>query len=107
MEPFYHSWCCFHSSWYGPGRFDYQPASGSWLRSQTNSVHWRRHHYGRMCLGFCCERPNNLFIARTGTGFGFGIACYVLPMYMAEVSPQNIRGTLGSLFQFMIVMGQL
>merc|ERR1712203_922373 len=28
-------------------------------------------------------------------------------MYMAEVSPQNIRGTLGSLFQFMIVMGQL
>lgn len=52
---------------------------------------------------------NSVFLylaSRLLTGVGCGIACHVLPMYTAEMSPQSIRGTLGSLFQFMIVVSQ-
>merc|ERR1712032_1084416 len=45
------------------------------------------------------------YIGRFVTGFGCGIACYVLPMYNSEVSTLAIRGTTGSLFQFMVVIG--
>lgn len=45
------------------------------------------------------------YIGRFVTGFGCGIACFVLPMYNAEVSTLAIRGTTGSLFQFMVVVG--
>jgi len=45
------------------------------------------------------------YIGRFTTGFGCGVACYVLPMYNAEVSTLSIRGTTGSLFQFMVVFG--
>jgi sugar porter (SP) family MFS transporter len=45
------------------------------------------------------------YVGRFVTGFGCGIACFVLPMYNAEVSTPSIRGTTGSLFQFMVVMG--
>jgi len=45
------------------------------------------------------------YFGRFLTGFGCGIACYVLPMYNAEVATLNIRGLTGSLFQFMVVVG--
>jgi len=45
------------------------------------------------------------YVGRFLTGFGCGIACYVLPMYNAEVATLNIRGLTGSLFQFMVVIG--
>merc|ERR1712151_1382500 len=45
------------------------------------------------------------YLGRFLTGFGCGIACYVLPMYNAEVATLNIRGLTGSLFQFMVVVG--
>eukprot|EP00122_Pirum_gemmata_P021734 Pgem_evm1s20229 len=45
------------------------------------------------------------FVGRFITGFGVGVACYALPMYSAELSPANIRGATGSLFQFNVVLG--
>ncbi len=40
-------------------------------------------------------------------GIGVGLASAVCPMYIAEVSPANIRGTLVSWNQFAIIFGQL
>lgn len=45
------------------------------------------------------------YVGRFVTGFGCGIACFVLPMYNSEVATLNIRGLTGSLFQFMVVIG--
>lgn len=46
-------------------------------------------------------------IGRFVTGYGVGIACFVLPMYNAEVATMGIRGWVGSLFQFMVALGCL
>lgn len=50
----------------------------------------------------------NLFcIARLVGGFGIGIASAISPMYIAEVSPADVRGRLVSLNQMTIVLGIL
>ncbi len=40
-------------------------------------------------------------------GIGVGPASAICPMYIAEVAPSNIRGTLVSWNQFAIIFGQL
>ncbi len=40
-------------------------------------------------------------------GFAIGAASVVAPMYIAEISPRKIRGTLTALFQFGVVIGIL
>ena len=40
-------------------------------------------------------------------GVGVGLASAICPMYIAEVSPSNLRGTLVSWNQFAIIFGQL
>lgn len=40
-------------------------------------------------------------------GIGVGLASAICPMYIAEVSPSNMRGTLVSWNQFAIIFGQL
>lgn len=40
-------------------------------------------------------------------GIGVGLASAICPMYIAEIAPTNIRGTLVSLNQFAIIFGQL
>src|SRR5574344_389107 len=40
-------------------------------------------------------------------GFGVGLASAICPMYIAEVAPSRIRGTLVSWNQFAIIFGQL
>lgn len=53
----------------------------------------------------------NLLIAfnlyRVLGGVGVGLASAICPMYIAEVAPSNIRGTLVSWNQFAIIFGQL
>jgi len=44
---------------------------------------------------------------RLATGMGIGAASAVVPGYIAEISPTEIRGRLGSFWQFAIVVGQL
>ena len=46
-------------------------------------------------------------IFRFCVGLGIGAASAVVPAYVAEISPTEIRGRLGSFWQFAIVFGQL
>jgi SP family sugar:H+ symporter-like MFS transporter len=48
-----------------------------------------------------------LGLFRLMVGLGIGAASAVVPPYISEVSPPDIRGRLGSLWQFAIVIGQL
>ncbi|XP_030523878.1 sugar transporter ERD6-like 6 [Rhodamnia argentea] len=48
-----------------------------------------------------------LYIGRLLGGFGVGVISYVVPVYIAEVSPQNMRGTLGSVNQLSVTVGVL
>ena len=63
-------------------------------------------------LFFEYGKPNmDLLIAfnlyRVLGGIGVGLASAVCPMYIAEIAPSNIRGTLVSCNQFAIIFGQL
>jgi SP family sugar:H+ symporter-like MFS transporter len=46
-------------------------------------------------------------VVRFIVGLGIGAASAVVPAYIGEISPTEIRGRLGSLWQFGIVLGQL
>ncbi|CAE6109293.1 unnamed protein product [Arabidopsis arenosa] len=46
-----------------------------------------------------------LDVGRFFTGFGIGVFSYVVPVYIAEISPKNLRGGLTTLNQLMIVIG--
>ena len=45
------------------------------------------------------------YVARVISGVGVGMATVVIPAYSAEMAPKNIRGTLGSFFQFFFTLG--
>ncbi|NHD16989.1 MULTISPECIES: sugar porter family MFS transporter [unclassified Actinopolyspora] len=49
----------------------------------------------------------NLVLARFVIGIGVGLASVIVPMYIAEISPTRIRGTLTSLNQLLITTGIL
>ncbi|KAL3527109.1 hypothetical protein ACH5RR_011765 [Cinchona calisaya] len=46
-----------------------------------------------------------LFMGRLLEGFGVGIISYTVPVYIAEISPQNLRGSLGSVNQLSVTIG--
>ncbi|KAL2662618.1 hypothetical protein AAZV13_02G050900 [Glycine max] len=46
-----------------------------------------------------------LFMGRLLEGFGVGIISYVVPVYIAEVSPRTMRGSLGSVNQLSVTIG--
>jgi sugar porter (SP) family MFS transporter len=46
-------------------------------------------------------------IARFIGGLGIGVSTVVAPMYIAEIAPPRMRGRLGGMFQFNIVLGIL
>ncbi|QYS98569.1 MFS domain-containing protein [Trichoderma simmonsii] len=45
------------------------------------------------------------YAGRTISGIGAGVATVIIPMYSAEMAPKEIRGQLGSLFQFFFTLG--
>uniref|UniRef100_A0A8H7K6L7 Major facilitator superfamily (MFS) profile domain-containing protein n=1 Tax=Bionectria ochroleuca TaxID=29856 RepID=A0A8H7K6L7_BIOOC len=45
------------------------------------------------------------YVARIISGVGVGMATVIIPMYSAEMAPKNIRGMLGSMFQFFFTLG--
>jgi len=53
------------------------------------------------------ESPNFLVIARIIGGIGVGFAAMVAPMFIAELSPANLRGRLVSVYQLAITLGIL
>lgn len=46
-----------------------------------------------------------LFMGRLLAGFGVGIISYTVPVYIAEIAPQNMRGSLGSINQLSVTVG--
>ncbi|XP_049385232.1 sugar transporter ERD6-like 6 [Solanum stenotomum] len=46
-----------------------------------------------------------LYMGRLLEGFGVGIISYVVPVYIAEISPKNMRGVLGSINQLSVTVG--
>jgi len=44
-------------------------------------------------------------IWRIFTGFGVGICCYALPMYVAEIATPQFRGNMGGMYQWVLVFG--
>ncbi|KAM0062948.1 putative major facilitator, sugar transporter, major facilitator superfamily [Helianthus debilis subsp. tardiflorus] len=51
--------------------------------------------YSFLCMGRLLE------------GFGVGVISYTVPVYIAEISPQNLRGSLGSVNQLSVTIGIL
>ncbi|XP_022843964.1 sugar transporter ERD6-like 16 isoform X2 [Olea europaea var. sylvestris] len=47
----------------------------------------------------------SLDIGRFSTGYGIGIFSFVVPIFIAEIAPKNLRGGLATLNQLMIVCG--
>ncbi|CAM8973061.1 unnamed protein product [Rhodiola kirilowii] len=46
-----------------------------------------------------------LYMGRLLEGFGVGIISYTVPVYIAEIAPQNMRGSLGSINQLAVTIG--
>ncbi len=57
----------------------------------------------------CAFAPNVyiLILSRIFVGFAVGIVNFIVPLYLSEVSPKNLRGTLVSLYQWAITAGIL
>lgn len=50
---------------------------------------------------------NTILIGRLFIGFAIGIGSYAAPLYIAEISPYDLRGTLVTLYQLAITIGIL
>ena len=61
------------------------------------------HEYGKPCFHLLIT----FNVYRIIGGIGVGLASAICPMYIAEVAPSNMRGTLVSWNQFAIIFGQL
>ncbi|XP_072091116.1 sugar transporter ERD6-like 16 isoform X4 [Arachis hypogaea] len=48
--------------------------------------------------------PYSLDFGRFFTGYGIGVISYVVPIYIAEIAPKNLRGGLATINQLMIVI---
>ncbi len=61
---------------------------------------------GALWSGFA-SNAISLIAARLFLGVAIGTASFAVPLYIAEISPTKVRGTLVSLFQLMITIGIL
>ncbi|GAA0160652.1 hypothetical protein LIER_17159 [Lithospermum erythrorhizon] len=59
---------------------------------------------GWLAISFATD-VSFLYMGRLLEGFGVGIISYVVPVYIAEVAPQNLRGGLGSVNQLSVTIG--
>jgi sugar porter (SP) family MFS transporter len=59
--------------------------------------------------GMCAQAMtvSEMLIGRAISGIGVGMASGLVPLYINEISPENFRGTLGSLVQLSICVGIL
>lgn len=59
-------------------------------------------------IGCCvCNGFTDLVVYRIIGGMGIGVVSIVSPMYISEISPAKIRGTMVSLYQLAVTMGLL
>lgn len=48
-----------------------------------------------------------MVLGRMVVGVGIGLSSALVPLYISEISPTHLRGTLGSINQLMICIGIL
>jgi len=55
----------------------------------------------------CALAPNEhlLIVARFILGIAVGVASFTAPLYLSEISPQSVRGSMISMYQLMITIG--
>ena len=63
------------------------------------------------CVGALIETINThsmaaFYVGRVVAGLGLGAATVVVPMYSSEMSPKELRGQIGSLFQWFYTFGK-
>lgn len=56
---------------------------------------------------FSSNRFRQLFMGRIGVGFACGLNIVITPLYINEIAPTNLRGSLGTMNQFCINLGIL
>lgn len=56
---------------------------------------------------FSSNRFRQLFMGRIGVGFACGLNIVITPLYINEIAPPNLRGSLGTMNQFCINLGIL
>lgn len=58
---------------------------------------------------FSAAAPNVevLIISRVLLGLAVGVASYTAPLYLSEIAPEKIRGSMISMYQLMITIGIL
>ncbi|KAJ6740077.1 hypothetical protein OIU79_000256 [Salix purpurea] len=61
---------------------------------------------GWLIISFAVD-SSFLFMGRLLEGFGVGIISYTVPVYIAEIAPQDMRGSLGSVNQLSVTIGIL
>ena len=61
---------------------------------------------GAVWTGFAPSVPQ-LMISRFYLGLAIGVSSFAVPLYISEISPTKIRGTLVSMFQLLITVGIL
>ncbi|KAK2632511.1 hypothetical protein EUGRSUZ_L01459 [Eucalyptus grandis] len=68
-----------------------------WVTDVSGIIGW--------CAIFLSESAWSLDLGRLLLGFGVGLASYVVPVYIAEITPKNLRGGFVSLCMLMIACG--
>ncbi|KAA9002711.1 sugar porter family MFS transporter [Affinibrenneria salicis] len=58
-------------------------------------------------LSACSANVEMLIASRVILGLAVGIASYTAPIYLSEIAPENIRGSMISMYQLMITIGIL
>jgi len=61
---------------------------------------------GSICCAFSPDE-NTLIAARFLLGIAVGVASFTAPLYLSEISPQAVRGSMISMYQLMITIGIL
>lgn len=61
---------------------------------------------GWLAISFAQGAPT-LYVGRLLVGFGVGVISFTVPIYIAEISPKNLRGLLGTVNQFSVTIGIL
>nr|XP_011466331.1 PREDICTED: sugar transporter ERD6-like 3 [Fragaria vesca subsp. vesca] len=68
-----------------------------WLSEAFNAAGW-------LTISFA-QNAWWLDLGRLSVGFGVGIICYVVPVYIAEITPKDLRGRFTSATQLMLSCG--
>lgn len=53
------------------------------------------------------QNASLLYLGRLLTGFGVGVISFTVPIYIAEIAPKHLRGSLGTVTQLSITIGVL